>query len=37
MVLGALLDAGLPIEVLRTELEKLPLKDYEIKAKKWKN
>ncbi|MDI6689291.1 MAG: nickel pincer cofactor biosynthesis protein LarC [Actinomycetota bacterium] len=34
MVLGALLDAGFPFEVLLTELKKLPLKDYEIKAEK---
>ncbi len=30
MLLGALLDAGFPIEVLRTELEKLNLGEYEL-------
>ncbi|MEA3345505.1 MAG: nickel pincer cofactor biosynthesis protein LarC [Chloroflexota bacterium] len=30
MLLGALLDAGLDFEALRKELDKLPLKDYEL-------
>ena len=34
MTLGALLDVGLPFEVLKKELEKLPLKNYSIKAEK---
>ncbi|MDO8886818.1 nickel pincer cofactor biosynthesis protein LarC [Candidatus Oleimmundimicrobium sp.] len=34
MTLGALLDAGLPFEVLENELKKLPLKNYSITAKK---
>ncbi|RJQ31818.1 MAG: nickel pincer cofactor biosynthesis protein LarC [Actinobacteria bacterium] len=33
MVLGALLDIGLPLEHLREELAKLPLTNYEINAK----
>jgi uncharacterized protein (TIGR00299 family) protein len=32
MILGALLDVGLPIEVLRLELQKLGLTGYELKA-----
>jgi uncharacterized protein (TIGR00299 family) protein len=32
MVVGALLDLGLPIEVLETELKKVPIGDYEISA-----
>lgn len=34
MVLGALLDVGLPLEALREKLEKLPLQNYEIKVEK---
>lgn len=33
MVLGALLDAGVPVEYLTEELEKLDLTNYELKAK----
>ena len=32
MILGAIVDAGLPIELLTTELAKLPLKGYSISA-----
>ena len=32
MVLGALVDAGLPIDSLRRQLSKLPLRGYEITA-----
>lgn len=34
MLLGALLDAGAPLEVLRTELGKLPLTGYRLEATK---
>ncbi|MCL6471496.1 MAG: nickel pincer cofactor biosynthesis protein LarC [Firmicutes bacterium] len=34
MVVGALLDLGLPIEVLEEELSKIAIGDYEIKAKR---
>mgnify|MGYP001034946595 CR=1 FL=1 len=36
MTLGALLDAGLPFEVLKNELDKLPLKNYSLRAEKVK-
>src|SRR5207249_3942166 len=32
MILGAMVDAGLPIEALRAELRRLPLEGYEISA-----
>jgi pyridinium-3,5-bisthiocarboxylic acid mononucleotide nickel chelatase len=34
MILGALVDLGLPIEVLRTELAKVPLGGYRIEARR---
>ncbi|MBI4847080.1 MAG: nickel pincer cofactor biosynthesis protein LarC [Nitrospirae bacterium] len=36
MVLGALVDAGVPLEKLKKELSKLPVRGYELKAKKVK-
>lgn len=33
MVLGALLDVGVPLDHLRSELDKLPLTNYELRAK----
>ena len=32
MLLGAIIDAGLPIEELRSELQRLPLTGYELSA-----
>jgi hypothetical protein len=34
MIIGSLLDAGLPLELLRTELSKLSLSHYEIGVRK---
>lgn len=34
MLLGAIVDAGLPIEELRTELQRLPLTGYELSARR---
>lgn len=34
MFLGALIDAGLPLSVLKRDLQKIPLKGYQIKATK---
>ena len=34
MLLGAIVDAGLPIEELRAELRRLPLDDYELSAQR---
>ena len=36
MILGALVDAGVPLEKLKKELSKLPVSGYELKAKKVK-
>ncbi len=36
MCLGAIVDAGVPLKKLREELKKIPVKGYEIKAKKVK-
>ncbi len=36
MCLGALVDAGVPMEKLKKELKKIPIEGYEIHAKKVK-
>lgn len=36
MILGALVDAGVPLDILKKELSKLPVRGYELKAKKVK-
>ncbi|MFN4227476.1 MAG: nickel pincer cofactor biosynthesis protein LarC [Candidatus Ratteibacteria bacterium] len=36
MFVGSLIDAGLDVEILKKELEKLPVKDYRIETKKVK-
>lgn len=34
MILGSLIDAGLPLETLKQELSKLPIRGYELKARR---